>query len=352
VLGGLIAALFFHRNIFPSVPQSYLLLALTLIPVNLFFSYMQNILLGAQRFKEYNLIAILHAILFLGFIVIALWALRAGVTGALLASVLSWLLTDVILLIWTQRVTGGVAFKLNLAYIKRASIYGFQAHLGNILGFLNYRIDMFLINGFLNPAAVGFYSVGVSLVEKLWLISYAASTVLFPRVAAETNEERRKTFTPLVARTVLWVTALGALISFFLSCWLVEFLYSPTFLPAVQPFQILLPGIVALSVSRVLANDIAGRGRVMMNNYAASVVVATNVVLNILWIPKYGIAGAAWASTISYGLGLVLMLFLYCRLSSNSWTKVLLPQPSDWVLYWRTGLALGRWMKAKVKIVL
>jgi hypothetical protein len=31
--------------------------------------------------------------------------------------------------------------------------------------------------------------MGVRLVEKLWMISQAASTVLFPRVAAETEEE-------------------------------------------------------------------------------------------------------------------------------------------------------------------
>jgi O-antigen/teichoic acid export membrane protein len=312
----------------------------------------QNILLGSQRFKEFNLIAILHTVLFLAFLVIALWALRAGVTGAILAALLAWLLTDAVLLFWAWKVTGGIIFRLNPTYIKKASLYGIQAHLGNILSFLNYRVDMFLVNSFLNPAAVGFYSIGVGLVEKLWLVSHAASTVLFPKVAAETDEERRKSFTPLVARTVLWVSALGALVFFFLSHFIVEFLYSRAFLPVVQPLQILLPGIIALSVGRVLANDIAGRGRVMLNNYAVSVVVATNVALNVLWIPRYGIAGAAWASTASYGLGLVMMLFLHCHLSGNHWTKILLPQPGDWTIYRRTSAALGRWVKARIRALL
>ena len=352
VLGGLIVALFFHQGVFPGVAQGYLLLALALIPVNLFFAYLLNILLGAQRFKEYNLLAILHAILFLAFIVIALWILKTGIIGALLAAVVAWFLTNVVLLLWARKAAGGISFRLNRDYLKKASVYGIQAHLGNILGFLNYRIDMFLVNGFLNPAAVGFYSIGVGLVEKLWLVSHAASTVLFPRVAAESDEQRRKEFTPIIARTVLWVTALGALAIFFLSRWIVESLYSVVFLPAVEPLQILLLGIVALSVGRVLANDIAGRGRVMLNNYAGSAIVATNVVLNIWWIPRYGIAGAAWASTVSYGLGLVMMLFLYCRLSDNPWTKVLFPQPGDWALYRRTGLAFGQWVKAKITAVL
>jgi len=272
--------------------------------------------------------------------------------GALAAGVTSWFLIDVAVFFWARRATGGISFHVNHSYIKDALTYGIKAHLGNILGFLNYRVDMFFVNGFLNPAAVGFYSIGVGLVEKLWMVSHAASTVLFPRVAAETEEQRRKEFTPLVARTVLSVTALGALVIFFLSRWIIGLLYSSVFLPAVRPLQILLPGIIALSVGRVLSNDIAGRGRVMLNNYTGLVTVTTNVALNILWIPRYGISGAALASTVSYTATLVSSLFFYCRLSGNPWTKVILPQQGDWAIYRRTGLALGHWVKAKVKALL
>ena len=352
VLGGLIVTLFFRQSIFPGVVQTYLLIALALIPGNLLFTYLQHILLGAQRFKEYNLVTIFRALFFLAFIVIGLWGLRAGVGGAIVAGALAWLLTDVILFVWAKRIAGGISFKLNLAYLKRASIYGLQAHLGNILAFLNYRIDMFLVNGFLNPAEVGFYSIGVSLAEKLWLISQTASIVLFPRAAGETDEQRRKEFTPLVARTVLWGTALGALALALVSHWIVLLLYSEAFLPSVRPLQILLVGIVALSVARVLASDIAGRGRPILNTYVSVAALGTNVILNLIWIPRYGITGAAWASTVSYSLTLVTRLYLYCRLSGNPWTKVLLPQRGDWVLYWRMGLALGQWVKAKVRAVL
>jgi O-antigen/teichoic acid export membrane protein len=346
VFVGLVVAFFFQESIFPGVTQGYLLLALALIPVNLLFAYLQNILLGAQRFKEFNLITILHALLFLVFIVIALWILKAGIPGALLAAVLAWFLTNVVLLFCAWKVAGGISFKLNPVYLRKASVYGIQAHLGNILGFLNYRVDMFLVNGFLNPAAVGFYSIAVGLVEKLWMVSAAASTVLFPRVAAETDEQRRKEFTPLIARTILWITAFGALMLVFLSRWIIIVLYSRAFLPSISALQALLVGIIALSVGRVLANDIAGRGRPILNSYVGMLALVTNVTLNIVWIPRYGITGAAWASTVSYSVTLLARLFLYCRLSGNSWTKVLLPQPSDWALYRRTGLALGQWVKA------
>ena len=45
-------------------------------------------------------------------------------------------------------------------------------------------------------------------------------------------------------------------------------------------------------------------------------------------------------------------LFLYCRLSDNRWTKVVLPLRGDWALYWMTGKALFQWAYTKVMVVL
>lgn len=161
-----------------------------------------------------------------------------------------------------------------------------------------------------------------------------------------------KEFTPLVARTVLWTTALGALALALLSRWIVLLLYSEAFLPAVGALQALLVGIVALSAGRVLANDIAGRGFPALNIYTGLVAVATNVALNLLWIPRFGIVSAAWASTVSYTVSFLGALFFYCRHSGNRWTKIVLPQRGDWALYFRAAKALCQWTWAKVRTVL
>lgn len=352
ILAGLVAVVFFRESVFPGVAPGYLFLALILVPTEIFSSYIGYMLLGAQRIREFNYAQLIQSALFLGFIALGLLGLRAGVLGAILAGLAAWLVADVLVFRWAKEVAGGIDFAPSTSYMRQVATYGLQAHLSNILGFLNYRVDIFLVNGFLGPAAVGLYSVGVALVEKLWMISQAASTVLFPRVAAETDEDRRKEFTPLVARTVFWTTALGALMLAFFSRWIVLLLYSEAFLSAVSALQALLAGIVALSAGRVLSNDIAGRGFPGLNIYTGIAAVATNVVLNLLWIPRYGIAGAAWASTVSYTVSFLGILFFYCRLSGNSWLEVLLPQPGDWTLYWRTAGLLGRWAQGKLRGVM
>jgi len=347
---GVIIVLFFQEKVVPGVPQGYLFFALTLIPVELLFSYIRHFLLGAQRIKEFNVVYLIQKALSLALVALAVWFMQGGVLGALVASLISWVLAVGLIFVVAIRITGGVSFHVNLSYVKKALTFGVQAHLGNIFWFLTHRVDLLLVNGYLGPLAVGFYSVGVALAEHLWMISQAASTILLPKVTAETDEDRRRSFTPVVARTVLLVTALGAAILAVPSRWIIGVLYSASFLPAVEPFQILLLGIVALSAGRVLANDIAGRGRPVLNTYVVAVAFIINIVLNVLLIPRYEIAGAAWASSISYTFILTARLFLYCRLSGNRWTKVVFPQRGDWALYLKTARALLKWAQIRVRV--
>lgn len=331
---GLGLVLLSQGQIFPSVAPSYLALALLLVPVNLFSQqYINHILLGARRIKDFNAVSVLQKLLFLPLVFLATVALGLGISGALWATILSSALLCVLLFPWVMRIAGGVGYRPNYGYLRDAFRYGTKAHLGNIIGFLNYRIEVFLLGLFLPVAAVGFYAIAVGLAEKLWFVSESASTVLFPAVSAEKDEYQRKIFTPLVSRNILLITALGAAALFLVSQWVIVSLYSEQYLPAVRLFRILLPGMVFLSASRILANDIAGRGRPLLNTYVGAIGVTLQIALNLAWIPGFGAAGAAWATTISYGVTLAVRLWMYMKLSGNSWATVILPQSSDWLLY-------------------
>jgi len=347
---GLVLVIFFRAWIFPDVPRSYLVLALILVPANLFSQqYVNQILLGARRIREFNAVSVAHKFLFLLLVFVATVGLGLGIGGAIWASILSSLLLCLALFLWLRRIAGGVRFRPNLAYIRDTLHYGVKAHLGNIIGFLNYRIEVFLLGAFLPVSAVGFYAVAVGLAEKLWFVSESASTVLFPTISAERDEQERKAFTPLVSRNILLITAIGASALFFVSPWVIVLLYSGEYLPTVQLFRILLPGIVFLSGARILANDIAGRGKPLLNTYVGAIGLVIQIGLNLAWIPRFGAAGSAWATTISYGIILVARLWVYMKLSDNSLAKVILPQNSDWLLYHQ--LARLAWRRVEGRYV-
>ena len=177
--------------------------------------------------------------------------------------------------------------------------FGLKGHVGNVIQFFNYRLDMFIVNYFLGPAGAGLYSVSVRLAELLWYLPNAVGFAIFPKVAA-TGAEIMNTFTPRVFRMTLGLTVLGALGLALLGKPIIQLVYSSVFEGAYVPMLVLLPGVVLLGGAKVLTNEMAGRGYPLYNSVNTSLTLMVTVLLDWVLIPRFGIIGAALASTIAY----------------------------------------------------
>lgn len=137
----------------------------------------------------------------------------------------------------------------------------------------------------------------------------------------------------MVFRNVLFVTFFAAFLLFAFSRWLIISFYSNEFLGSVLPLQILLVGTPLIAGWQVLANDIGGRGKPMINTYISGFSIILNVALNIFLIPKWGIAGAALATVISYSVLFSITIFIYAKISQNRIRDIFLPQKTDFLFY-------------------
>jgi len=333
ILIGLIIVFFFENKLFPNIKTGYLLLSLCLIPFQFFFTFLINILLGLQKIKKYNFISLIRTVVFLFLATILLIIFYFGINGAIIAQVLSFFIAGIILFRQTNNISGGISFCLNKQYFKDSFSYGIKVYLGSMLTFLHLRIDIFLINYFLNPTAVGFYSIAVGISEKLWLISQSAGIILFPKVSSESDKKKLKKFTPLVCRNILFITFISTILFFFVAQWLILFLYSKSFFYSILPFRILLVGTMAVSGSRILANDLSGRGKPIINAYLNAASVTLNIILNIIWIPMWGIKGAAWATSVSYTFVFLSRTIVYSKISGNKIQDIIFIKKSDLKLY-------------------
>lgn len=342
VLASLVVLLLYRERLFPGMAGHVLFLALGLIPFSVLLSNLVGVLGGLERFKGYNLVLLAQAAAQVVLLGVLTWAAGLGVPGAILAQILAAVLACGVALWWLGRRGGAPSLQLVPGLLKDALRYGLVMHIGSVLGFLNHRVDVFLVNALLSTAAVGFYSLSVALAEMLWSLSFAAGAVLFPRVSSPMGEEPRNELTRSVARFVFLVTAAASALLFLASPHLVVGLYSQQFLPSVRPLQILLPGVVALAVARVLANDLAGRGKNRVNNLVAVATASTNVSLNLLLLPRFGIEGAAWASTVAYATALMAQVLAYTRYSGETWTRLFVPERGDFHVYWNAVRGLVR----------
>lgn len=314
------------------VVPGYLWMTVFILPFYMIYVFFRAIFLGREKIEKYNAVNVIYGILQLGLVFLLLVVLAQGLFGAVLSYFLTIIATALfafLLTIKTARIRPTINFKL----VRKSVQYGGKGYLGNIMQFLNYRLDMFLVAYFLTPASVGYYAVSVGIAERLWMFPGSIGTVLFPRISSIKSAQANR-LTPKMARhtlLIVFIISLGLLI---LARPLIRFLFGLEFLPSVGPLIMLLPGIIALSVAKILISDLAGRGKPEFGTLASFISLAVNIPLNIWLIPKWGIFGAAFASTVAYSLAAFVILLSFLKLSRNSWKEVLFIKSNDLQVYY------------------
>lgn len=314
------------KVLFPGVMPVLLWLALLIYPITLMSGFLASFFQGLQDFQTYNRILIIQPVVLLaGVCLLAYFKI-----SSLLILIGLQLFTNIVVFVFTvfsvlkiYRLSDN-NMPVADGYSKRAIKYGWKANVGSVLAFINYKADIFLVNFFMSPVSAGIYLVAVTLAEKLWAISSAVSTVLVPRLSQLSSDEAsRKRLTPLVSRMVLMVTLIASMTLAIMAYPLVKWMFGEQYVDSVVALFILLPGIIMLSAAKIWANDFAARGRPGINMYVALVTVFVNIIGNVLLIPKFGLAGAAAATTLAYLVCSVVTLIVYVRLTSNSWVETL-----------------------------
>jgi O-antigen/teichoic acid export membrane protein len=311
------------------VERPLLLLAGLTIPLNLLGSHMMSIFLGLQRIREYNLISLLKYVATLVFVIVLVLVLRLSIIGAISATIMA----SVLFIGWglkklskDARVSPIWDHKL----LKESVSLGFRGYVGNVVQFFNYRLDVFIVNYFLGTTEVGLYWMAVTIAELLLHVPQTVATLLLPRTAA-TTEEEANAFTPKVCRNTLLITTIVALVLFILSKPLIPFVLSEAYGASVVPLRLLMPGVVALSIGKILFSDLAGRGLLQYGAYTSTMSFIVTIICDLLLIPRFGIAGAAMASSLSYGTNGLLALFFHVKVTGNTPIDILIPRKSDLV---------------------
>ena len=216
-----------------------------------------------------------------------------------------------------------------------ARSYALRAWAGLLIAYLIYRTDVFILARCRGAAEVGIYSIASGVGERLWLLSFAASAALLPRVAQQVDANSAPT--AQVTRLVLAsLTGLAALLGA-VAPWLIPFLFGEAYRSAIVCLWLLLPGLVLMGAGRVLSQAIAGAGRPGLNACVGLLTLSLAVTTSLLWAPGWGAAGVALATSLAYIADALVKAAVYCRLTGAA-------PASLWRLTRADGDALGAWL--------
>ncbi|MBA3779593.1 MAG: polysaccharide biosynthesis C-terminal domain-containing protein [Chloroflexi bacterium] len=313
-------------EVLPNLSAAQFTYAALAIPGEVFFGIGLFGLLGRKQVGAYNLIRVLRRAVLLILVVATAAIFRLSLDAALVLNLIA-LGVSGLAIILAARAEGGFGMVPSLPLLAEQLRFGLRSVLGSLAERLQFRADAFIVNILLSVSATGVYSVTSGLAETLWYLPNALGVVMFSR-AVDPNADAGRIAAAL-ARTTLAVTLALSIPVFIFAPWLVETIYGPAFAEAGFALRAIIPGIVVYSVVAILSRYVVGTGSPGLGTMVLLSGLGVNIVLNLILIPRFGITGAAAASSISYFVTAVLTLTIFRRLSGRSLRETLLIRRRD-----------------------
>jgi O-antigen/teichoic acid export membrane protein len=181
--------------------------------------------------------------------------------------------------------------------------YSLPLVLSRFMNVIMARSNTILVGYFQDPASTGLFGAVVQLAPfvSLGLVSF---TKIFSPVIADLWERNDLTELKNTFKTVAkWVLSIGlpVFIVFMIFAPSLLGVFGPEFAGAATTLRLMAIGQILNVTVGPLGYLLAMTGRQKLNLANAIALAAINVVLNIVMIPRWGIAGAGLASTISIG---------------------------------------------------
>jgi O-antigen/teichoic acid export membrane protein len=353
VLSGLLVGIIWislpalENSFLRAAPDDLARVILITVPMGMLATFGGTLLYGRQTIRTYNMILIAQSAVTLIAAVILVGVLHLGLRGAVAGTIVAstFLMVAVLLdvrgLRRRDRAGEGVSLRALISY-------GGRVYPASVTGYFNYRADTYLIQALLLAPgrALGLYSIAVTFAELVFYVPDSVSAMLLPRIAGATPEDA-DLILGRIGRLTMLIT-MAAAIALIPTAAIGIHLVLPAYDDSLPAFLVLLPGVVSLSLAKVMTSYLSGRGRPGVVSIGAIVALIANIGLNLLFIPSLGIIGASLSSLISYTLLAGMMLIAASRLAGKSSLSLLVPGRAEvGLLLTGLGLVAGRVMPGR-----
>lgn len=306
------------------VPGVAVVFAMLILPTSLLAAWMGSISMGLGDMVLPLWYSIASSATTLGGLAVLGALGRGSIAGVVALSVAGTVVGICVFFLGLRKRLGRVSF--DMAAARSRTGFSAKVYLSDLAGHLHNRQDVLILGWLAGAASVGLYSVGISFAELTWYIPSALGAVIIAK-GGRTSSESGVDYVSRTARVALLFMAATVLCSAPVVPWLVPLIYGTPFAPSVLAFFALLPGVVADGVTRILWNFQTTQGRLYWRQAIASTLF--NVVLVVLLVPRWGVVGAALASSISYTAIGIFVVTRFCSDTGSRLSDVLTPRRAD-----------------------
>jgi O-antigen/teichoic acid export membrane protein len=190
--------------------------------------------------------------------------------------------------------------EFNFTEFKSIVGYGINNEFSYLIQFLNYRLAYYFIAMFLGLAELGIFSIVIAVSEAVWIISRSMSTIHFSNVINSNDQLKNRSETNTFALQSLWISLLVIAVSVLVPRSVFQFIFGGEFGDVKKLIIMLIPGMIAISVSNLYGHYFAGTGNMkILRNKSLIGLTATLILLPPLMY-KYQLPGVCVSLNVSY----------------------------------------------------
>lgn len=206
-----------------------------------------------------------------------------------------------IALIWSYKRSKGQKLKISIACGNEMLGYSYHFILSGMMVTIYSHMDKVMLGQMLSETAVGYYSAATK-VAQMWsfvltaLINSARPLIISARKQSYSNyiKQNRRLYA-----AILWIGIAVAAVMTIGGKWIIYFMYGQDYLPATSSLQISAWYTMFAMLGTARGIWIVCENRAKYVKYYLGIGAIVNVVLNYLWIPRFGPGGAAAATLVT-----------------------------------------------------
>ena len=300
-----------NNTILRGVHESLIWFTFLILPFNLIFIFFTRLLqLDGQLFL-YNSLHLVRKIINLSVIVFCFYLLGNTPKSAILAIIITIIILVFITLGFSWKMMRN-NFVFDYLLIKETIINGMKVHWGMISATIGMHASTFVLNSYLDLKSVGIFSVAMAISGLLLVIPESIRTALQSSIISVVEEDKEPIFfTKIVIRHIVLLLLVIDIIIIIFGSHFINILYGNDFSSVYYPLLILICGILFQSIGQLIASQLTIDGYLNWTSLSATAGVILSLIGAWLFIPIYGVNGAAISVLINHFIFFLFLFILY-----------------------------------------
>ncbi len=260
------------------------------------FKKVKNVMIAKNIAENISKFILLVILIFLGY----------GLIGATFAYGLAIFVSFVVAAIYFKKLEIYRIIKSNIPAIyprKEMLFYAIPLLLASTIAFFISWTDTFMIGYFKEAYDIGIYNAAQPTAQLLVIFPNALLTLALPILTGLYTKKDNKSIAYLLKKMFKWVFAFNFIILLFFlffSSNILSSLFGSQYVEGYLAFIVLSVAFFTFLLSEVFESMLLASKKTKLILFNTLFVAALNIILNYIFIPKFGILGAALGTTISF----------------------------------------------------